>query len=53
MTDGAVQLARAFTRDIVRPNVRAWESSGRYPRELVAASGLTGMFCRLAMVVWT
>ena len=48
MTDGAVQLARAFTRDIVRPNVRAWESSRRYSRELVAASGLTGMFCPAA-----
>jgi alkylation response protein AidB-like acyl-CoA dehydrogenase len=44
MTDGAVQLARTFTHEIVRPNVRAWESSGRYPRKQVAASGLTGMF---------
>ena len=53
MSAGAVQLARAFTREIVRPSVRAWESSGRYPRELVAGSGLTGMFSRLPMVGWT
>jgi alkylation response protein AidB-like acyl-CoA dehydrogenase len=37
--------AAAFARDQVIPAVDGWEREGRYPREVVAASGLTGLFC--------
>jgi alkylation response protein AidB-like acyl-CoA dehydrogenase len=37
--------ATAFARDQVAPSIDAWEREGRYPRETVAASGLTGLFC--------
>jgi len=40
----AVDAARALVRDHVRPRVRDWEREARYPAELAAASGLTGMF---------
>lgn len=36
--------ARAFVADVVRPNVDAWEAEGRYPRDAVRSSGLTGIF---------
>jgi hypothetical protein len=36
--------AARFVRDVVRPLVSEWERSGRYPREEVRASGLTGLF---------
>lgn len=36
--------ARSFVDDVVRPSLDKWESDARYPREAVAASGLTGMF---------
>ena len=37
--------AAAFVRDVVRPGVSGWDEAGRYPREAVAGSGLTGLFC--------
>lgn len=37
--------AAAFVRDLVRPAVAGWERDGTYPRETVAESGLTGLFC--------
>jgi alkylation response protein AidB-like acyl-CoA dehydrogenase len=40
----AVDRARAFTRDVVIPSVASWEAGGVYPRDAVAASGLTGLF---------
>ena len=36
--------ARALVDDHVRVEVLGWERSGRYPRELAAASGLTALF---------
>lgn len=39
------QRAAAFVSEHVRSNVDAWEQAGRYPREVVAESGLTGLFC--------
>jgi alkylation response protein AidB-like acyl-CoA dehydrogenase len=39
-----VELARRFVRERVRPGVDSWEDEGRYPRAIVAASGLTGLF---------
>ncbi len=41
--------AAAFVRDLVRPAVAGWERDGAYPREAVAGSGLTGLFCPLAV----
>src|SRR5437764_6313015 len=37
--------AAAFVRDVVRPAVAGWDEAGSYPREAVAASGLTGFSC--------
>ena len=37
--------AAAFVRDVVRPAVAGWDEAGSYPREAVAGSGLTGLFC--------
>jgi alkylation response protein AidB-like acyl-CoA dehydrogenase len=37
-------LARRLVREVVRPQIAAWERSARYPRDAVAASGLTGIF---------
>ena len=37
--------AAAFVRDTVRPQLAAWDRAAAYPREAVAASGLTGLFC--------
>jgi hypothetical protein len=37
--------AAAFVRDQVAPAVAGWERAGVYPREAIAASGLTGLFC--------
>jgi alkylation response protein AidB-like acyl-CoA dehydrogenase len=37
--------AAAFVRDLVRPSVTGWEDGGAYPRQAVAESGLTGLFC--------
>jgi alkylation response protein AidB-like acyl-CoA dehydrogenase len=37
--------AAAFAREQVIPAVDAWEREARYPRAVVAASGLTGLFC--------
>src|SRR4051794_41443879 len=39
------EAAAAFVRDVVRPAVATWDEAGSYPREAVAASGLTGLFC--------
>jgi len=36
--------ARRFVDEQVKPAVRRWENEGRYPREIVASSGLTGLF---------
>jgi alkylation response protein AidB-like acyl-CoA dehydrogenase len=36
--------AAAFARDEVMPAIDRWEQDGRYPRGVVAASGLTGLF---------
>lgn len=43
---GERHLARAqrFVDEQVKPAVRRWENEGRYPREIVASSGLTGLF---------
>ena len=40
----SVDRARALVDDHVRAEVPGWERSGRYPRELAAASGLTALF---------
>src|SRR5207244_13562799 len=40
----SVDRARALVDDHIRPEVPGWERSGRYPRELAAASGLTALF---------
>ena len=40
----SVDRARALVDDHVRSEVPGWERSGRYPRELAAASGLTALF---------
>jgi alkylation response protein AidB-like acyl-CoA dehydrogenase len=37
--------AAAFAREQVIPAVDGWEQAGRYPRGVVALSGLTGLFC--------
>ena len=39
------EAAAAFVRDVVRPAVASWDAAGSYPREAVAGSGLTGLFC--------
>ncbi len=39
-----VEKARALVRDQVAPGVRDWERQGRYPRDVVAGSGLTALF---------
>jgi alkylation response protein AidB-like acyl-CoA dehydrogenase len=41
--------AAAFVRDLVRPAVPGWEEGGVYPRQTVAGSGLTGLFCPTAV----
>jgi len=41
----AVEQARTLVRQTIAPEVRGWEASGRYPRSVAAASGLTGLFC--------
>ena len=41
--------AAAFVRDTVRPQLAAWDRAAAYPREAVAASGLTGLFCPAAV----
>jgi alkylation response protein AidB-like acyl-CoA dehydrogenase len=38
-------VAADFVRREVVGAVDAWDSEGRYPRSVVAASGLTGLFC--------
>ncbi|MBI2237242.1 MAG: acyl-CoA dehydrogenase family protein [Actinobacteria bacterium] len=38
-----IQAAR-FVREQVRPHLDEWEREGRYPREAVRGSGLTGLF---------
>ncbi len=40
----ALELARSFVEDTVRPNLEAWDQQARYPRDAVRASGLTGLF---------
>jgi alkylation response protein AidB-like acyl-CoA dehydrogenase len=40
----SVDRARALVDDHVRAEAPGWERSGRYPRELAAASGLTALF---------
>lgn len=40
----ASSMARSFVDTLVRPGFASWESRSEYPREAVAASGLTGMF---------
>jgi alkylation response protein AidB-like acyl-CoA dehydrogenase len=37
--------AAVFTREQVIPAIGDWEREGRYPRDVVARSGLTGLFC--------
>jgi len=37
-------VARQFVDSVVRPSLEKWEAEPRYPREAVAASGLTGLF---------
>ena len=39
-----VELARCLVREHVRPGLPGWESQRRYPTEIVAGSGLTGLF---------
>jgi alkylation response protein AidB-like acyl-CoA dehydrogenase len=39
------EAAAAFVRDVVRPAVASWDEAGSYPREAIAGSGLTGLFC--------
>ena len=41
------EAAAAFVRDVVRPSVADWDRGCAYPRDAVAASGLTGLFCPL------
>ena len=41
--------AAAFAREQVIPAIDGWERDGRYPRAVVAASGLTGLFCPAAV----
>jgi alkylation response protein AidB-like acyl-CoA dehydrogenase len=40
----ALERARRFVRDEIRPHLEAWDRAARYPREAVRDSGLTGMF---------
>ncbi len=44
MSEARARAAR-FVRQEVRPNLDRWDQEARYPREAVAASGLTGLFC--------
>ena len=39
------QQAAAFVSEHVTPNIDAWEQAARYPRDTIAGSGLTGLFC--------
>jgi len=39
-----VEQARGFARGQVAPAIEVWEAEGRYPREVVRGSGLTGLF---------
>ena len=41
--------AAAFVREQVIPAIDGWERGGRYPRAVVAASRLTGLFCPAAV----
>ena len=41
--------AAAFVREQVIPAIDGWEQDGRYPRAVVAASRLTGLFCPAAV----
>jgi alkylation response protein AidB-like acyl-CoA dehydrogenase len=41
--------AAAFAREQVIPAIDGWEREGRYPRAVVAASGLTGLFAPAAV----
>jgi alkylation response protein AidB-like acyl-CoA dehydrogenase len=41
--------AAAFAREQVIPAIDGWERDGRYPRSVVAASGLTGLFAPAAV----
>jgi alkylation response protein AidB-like acyl-CoA dehydrogenase len=38
------QRARQLVDETVRPSVRDWEAAAAYPRQVAAASGLTGLF---------
>jgi alkylation response protein AidB-like acyl-CoA dehydrogenase len=38
------QRARQLVDETVRPSVREWEAAATYPRQVAAASGLTGLF---------
>jgi hypothetical protein len=42
--DDAVRRARELARDVIAPGIPAWERERRYPREVAAGSGLTGLF---------
>jgi len=42
--NSAVELARAFVHDVVRPTIREWERGAVYPRTAVRNTGLTGLF---------
>jgi alkylation response protein AidB-like acyl-CoA dehydrogenase len=48
MPDDPASRARRFAREVVAPNIRAWERSDRYPRAEVVSSGLTGLFAPAA-----
>jgi alkylation response protein AidB-like acyl-CoA dehydrogenase len=39
-----VARAANFVREVVARDLDAWEAAGRYPREAIRASGLTGLF---------
>lgn len=41
--------AAAFARERIIPAVDGWERDGRYPRDTVKSSGLTGLFCPESM----
>ncbi len=43
MTTAAAR-ARDFVDSVVRPSLEKWDAEPRYPRDAVAASGLTGLF---------
>ena len=41
----ATAAAAKLVNDAIRPAVPRWELEGAYPRDVAAASGLTGLFC--------